>query len=95
MAPHCSVRSGPEERSIRQEPTVRSNEATEGLLCAGPAWLPLAEHPSASAPQLPSQGRIRPCGHGAAAALRWQDKRNYRDLTGTLTSGDTRGKKLP
>lgn len=72
MVLQCSVRLGPEERSIRQEPTTRRREAAEGLLHAGPVRLCWAEHPSASGPGLPYKGYMRPCGHGAVAALRWQ-----------------------
>lgn len=88
---HCSVRSGPEKRNTRQEPAVMRSKAAEGLLCAGPGWLCLAEHPSASGPGLPSPGCTSPHGHGAAAALRLQDKRNDRDSAETWMSGDTRG----
>lgn len=87
VGPHCSVRSGPKERSIRKEQTVRSSKAAESLLCACPVWLPLADHPPVSGPGLPSQGCVRPHGHGAVAALRWQDKRNCRDLRDTEVWG--------
>lgn len=87
---HCSMRSGPEESSVRQEPSARNSKAAEGLPFAGLLWL------WQSIFQL--RGQISPAsGHsgcGTVSVLRWQDKRNYRDLSETPMSKDRRGKKL-
>lgn len=91
---HCSARSGPEKRNIRQEPAVRRSKTAEGLLCRGAGWFSLAENPSALGLELPSTGCISPRGHGPVATLRLQDKRNYRDSAETWMPGDTRGWKL-
>lgn len=91
---HCGVTSGPEKRNIRQEPSVMRSRAAEGLLCTGPGWLFLAEHPSASGPGLPSPVCISPHGCDPVAALRLQDKGKYRDSAEIWMSGDTSGWKL-
>lgn len=88
---HCSARSGPEKRNIRQKTAVVRSRAAEGLLCTGPEWLCLAEHPLASGSGLPSPKRSSPHSHGPVAALRLQDKGNYRDSAETWMSGDTSG----
>lgn len=91
---NCSARSGPEKKNIKQEPAVIRSRAAEGLLCTGSWWLCLAEHPLTSGPGLPSPECIRPYGHGPVAALRLQDKGNYRDSAETWMSGDTSAWKL-